>query len=135
MNTLISFQFLEIDKVHPNTLNRLKELTIERYSAMRQIIDLRLPDEIYVLIAREKTGRIVGWATITHNNGYDFSGINVFVEFKKRRQGIGKSLFQEATRIIETMNRRADYFPWSDESERFFKAATKGINHKFRKAG
>lgn len=143
----ITLETKPLAKVSRRELKRLKELTLTSKelddglcSNMRAALKITKVKTKQVVIARDEENKIVGWALL-HKFllGFVYKGkiykrknritkyaidLNVYVDPKNRRQGIGKKLVSKAKKLkIELWpGIRLLVYPWNIGSVKFYKA-------------
>lgn len=145
----IKLETKQLAKASKKELKRLKELTLQptehnantHYSDMW--LSLKHPKDKwkYVVIARDKEEKIIGWALLCKfvlgliDKGkkqlpvYSVD-LGVYVDPKHRRQGIGKKLVSKAKKLKRELwpGIRMYASPWNKGSTKFYKACKMKID-------
>ena len=137
-----------LDKVSRKELKRLQELTLsskeldddDLFSNMHSALKNTNNKNKQVVIAKDEENKIVGWSLLTkfllgfiYKDKKNYSGpkitkyavdLNVYVDPKHRRQGIGKRLVSKSKKLKRELwpGIRLLVYPWNIGSVKFYKA-------------
>ena len=96
-------QVVPLTEVSDTAYSALHEMVLQPWEEGNSSLAYKLdePEEDDIALLARHQRRLVGWACLNPMEGYDSARLNIYVLPRYRRKGIGRVLFEKATRVAK----------------------------------